>query len=106
MAHSSAETQLSGKTTIGTLFLYSLAVLSFSAAVLSGAFSWRGVESVWAIVPLAVGIATLLCVTLPGAALFRRTHNTRYRASFRLSLVTLVLLVIEFVGVFFFSPAS
>jgi len=103
---SSAELQLSGKNTICTLFLLSLSVLSFAGAILFGYLSSRGVESILAFVPLALGIATLLCVTLPGAELFRRTHNSRYRASFRLSLLTLILLVIEFVGVFFFSPPS
>jgi hypothetical protein len=106
MALSSAESQLSSKNTLGSLFLFSLSVLSFAGAILFGYLSSRGVENILAIVPLALGVATLLCVTLPCAGLFRRTHNTRYRSTLRLSVVSLILLVVEFVAVFFFSPAS
>jgi uncharacterized membrane protein YesL len=106
MAFSSAESQLSSKNTIGSLLLFCLSVLGFAAAILFGAASSRGVESSLAIVPVVIGSVTVLCVTLPGIVLFRCTHNTRYRASLRLSLLTLAILVVEFVGVFFFSPGS
>src|SRR5689334_12935887 len=102
----SSESQSSSKNTIGSLFLFCLAVLGFAGAILFGYLASRGVESIGAIIPLALGAATLLCVTRPSRFLFRRTHNTRYRLSFRLSVLTLILLAIEFVGVFFYSPGS
>lgn len=98
--------ELSSKNTIGSLLLLSLSVLSFAGAVLFGAAASRGVESSLAIVAVVLGAATFLCVTLPGAVLFARTHNTRYRSSLRLSYLTLAILVVEFVAVFFFSAAS
>jgi hypothetical protein len=98
--------ELSSKNTLGSLLLLSLSVLAFAAAILFGAAASRGVESSLAIVPVVMGAATFLCVTLPGAVLFARTHNTRYRSSLWLSYLTLAILVVEFVAVFFFSPAS
>jgi len=101
-----ASSEIPNKNTIGSLVLLSLSVLSFAGAILFGAAASRGVESSLAIVPVVIGAATILCVSLPGALLFARTHNTRYRSSLRLSYLTLAILVVEFVAVFFFSPAS
>jgi hypothetical protein len=106
MALSSTASQLSSKNTIGSLFLFILSVLSVVGAIGLGFSMNTDFGSFWAIAALFLATATLLCVTLPGAVLFGRTHNTRYRLSLRLSLLTLTLLLFEFVGAFFFSPGS
>jgi hypothetical protein len=106
MAHSSAESQSSSKNTINSLFLFILAVLSFVGAIGLGFMMSGEFTGFWVIGALGLGLVTLLCVTFPAAAFFRRTQNTRYRLSLRLSLLTLVLLALEFVDMFFFLPAS
>ena len=108
METSSTVSQTSSKDTVGSVFLFIVAVLSILAAVALGFGSWgffiRDVEfgGFWFVGAFALGFATLLCATLPCSVLLRRTRNSRYRLSLRLSVVTLTLIAVEAIAVIFF----
>jgi hypothetical protein len=103
----STPAQFGSKDTVGTIFVFALAVLSILGAVGLGFASWRffvgEVEFgiFWFLAATALGLATLLCVTLPSYILLIRTQNVRYRTSFRLSGFTLALVFVECAAVLF-----
>jgi hypothetical protein len=101
-ADSSTTSQTPVQSTAGSLFVFGLAFLSVLGAIGLGACSApmfsREVEfggMVFFFDALVLGLATLLCVTLPSWLGLRRRPERRYRLCLRLSWLTLALIILE-----------